>query len=101
MNLWADKLIKLPPSVVKLLNNKIMISPSSYSELFRKFHGLSGQTSQVDLVPCKRSAYINTTSGMMQGILHYCSSLLHLCFLASAKHCTLRFLNQKYKKIRI
>nr|AOY18794.1 RNA-dependent RNA polymerase [Bunyavirus sp.] len=83
MNLWSNKLIKLPPGVCKLLLHGQKISSKSYNELFKEFH--RGTEKNFKLARRSNSAFISPTSGMMQGILHYTSSLVHLVFLHTAK----------------
>nr|QBP37023.1 putative polyprotein [Lampyris noctiluca bunyan-like virus 1] len=98
LNLWSTKFIKLPAPVVDLLSRRITLSSDSFKELFRKFHNQIGSVSYTKLVPKNSSSYIVTTSGMMQGILHFTSSLLHLCFLKSCKGLTLQHLRIKHKE---
>nr|QQM16265.1 putative replicase [Degsystermes virus] len=96
LNLWADKLIMLPPIVQKLLMNKIPLSSEVYSELLNKFWGRKGEHKNQLGRRRIKSPYINLTTGMMQGILHYTSSLLHLTFLHSFKYFGLMYLKRKH-----
>lgn len=93
MNLWASKLIKLPPGVCKLLMSGTTITSAAYKELYSEFH--YGSKKEFRLMRRKNGSYISPTTGMMQGILHYTSSLMHLCFLHSAKDLILRLLKKK------
>lgn len=98
LNLWANKLIMIPPNVLDLLMSKTKLTSEVYSELLNKFWGKylpkynrRGLNQQV-------SKYLNLTTGMMQGILHYTSSLLHLCCLASSKAMVLSYLRRRFTK---
>nr|UVZ34188.1 RNA-dependent RNA polymerase [Erthesina fullo bunyavirus 1] len=97
MNLWANKLIKLPSGVCKLLLRGDRITSKSYNELYKEFH--SGTDKTFKLCRSKNSGYLSPTSGMMQGILHYTSSLVHLVFLHAAKKITLDILKNTQGKM--
>nr|APG79218.1 RNA-dependent RNA polymerase [Hubei insect virus 1] len=96
LNLWANKLIKLPPNVVKMLSEKTMISSDTYEKLYTKFHGGTIRGMDAPIVKKRRSAFLNLTTGMMQGILHYTSSLLHVCLLSAFKKISLMYLKKKH-----
>ncbi|UHK03292.1 MAG: RNA-dependent RNA polymerase [Hangzhou nephotettix cincticeps phenuivirus 1] len=99
LNLWANKYIKLPPTVVKLLMNKKHLSSETYQHLYNKFHDLTkGDTVEQRLVAKPKSPFMNLTSGMMQGILHYTSSLLHVSFLSSSKNLAMSYLKCAHNK---
>lgn len=96
MNLWASKLIRLPPSVIGLLHRRVMLQSPAYKELLHQFHTGRSQLQGQVFVSKSRSPYIRLTTGMMQGILHYTSSLLHICFLASSRYWILDTLKTIY-----
>nr|APG79216.1 RNA-dependent RNA polymerase [Wuhan insect virus 16]APG79344.1 RNA-dependent RNA polymerase [Wuhan insect virus 16] len=79
MNLWTQKLIKLPQRVINLL----LTSTQMKSEVYKKLHQEFWNPSSNSVFDNKLNPFIRLTSGMMQGILHYTSSLLHLTFLNS------------------
>lgn len=99
LNMWANKLIKLPPTVVKLLMTRTELASETYSKLYSKYHNtIDADDVDQRLIKKPKSAFMNLTSGMMQGILHYTSSLLHVAFLASSKRLTLMYLRTAHKK---
>nr|QMP82212.1 RNA-dependent RNA polymerase [Hemipteran phenui-related virus OKIAV285] len=91
LNLWANKLIKLPPNVVKLMVEGKMLSSNAYEALFFKFKNSyeARDACETQLLERDHSAFLRLTTGMMQGILHYTSSLLHVSFLCAARAQTL------------
>uniref|UniRef100_A0AAT9JAF3 RNA-directed RNA polymerase L n=1 Tax=Macrotermes natalensis phenuivirus 1 TaxID=3133464 RepID=A0AAT9JAF3_9VIRU len=92
MNLWANKLIKIPHVVQNLLLSKIPLSSETYSELLNKFWTTSKVYKNKMGMNRRKGQYLNLTTGMMQGILHYTSSLLHLTYLTSFKYFSLKYL---------
>nr|UGO57369.1 MAG: hypothetical protein [Riboviria sp.] len=100
MNMWADKLIKIPPSVCNLLLSRTHMTSESYEALLLKFWRPLDPSVNASIVRSQCASFVNTTSGMMQGILHYTSSLLHLTFLQVGTYCvlgTLRKMHPSYK----
>nr|APG79273.1 RNA-dependent RNA polymerase [Hubei bunya-like virus 13] len=109
-NLWANKLIKLPPSVLRMMDLGIDLSSETFQAIKTAYYG--GKISGPGIFRKKRSPFLNLTSGMMQGILHYTSSLLHLTFLGLNKMYMKQILkgigqivdkiqSKKVKKIRV
>uniref|UniRef100_A0AAT9JPV0 RNA-directed RNA polymerase L n=1 Tax=Neotermes castaneus phenuivirus 1 TaxID=3133467 RepID=A0AAT9JPV0_9VIRU len=96
LNLWANKLILLPPVVLKLLLSKVPLSSPTYMELLSKFWGNKNDKYNSLGIRHQKNRYVNLTTGMMQGILHYTSSLLHLTFLACHRHFSLRYLKSAH-----
>lgn len=93
MNFWCNKKIKIPPAVCKLLVNNIPLNNDTYTELKKKFLGHKlGNKNNLGLAK-PSSTFATVSTGMMQGILHYTSSLLHLSFLSAGKNLTLTFLH--------
>uniref|UniRef100_A0AAT9J9Z5 RNA-directed RNA polymerase L n=1 Tax=Cryptotermes brevis phenuivirus 1 TaxID=3133458 RepID=A0AAT9J9Z5_9VIRU len=96
MNLWANKLILIPPVVIKLLMDKTPLSSPTYDELLKKFWNRRTDGKNKLGLKKPKSIFLNMTTGMMQGILHYTSSLLHLTLLSSHKHFTLKYMRLSY-----
>nr|QWX94187.1 RNA-dependent RNA polymerase [Gonipterus platensis bunyan-like virus] len=96
LNLWANKLIKIPPSVCSLLLSKTKLDSEAYMDLLGKFWnpGKSGKGRQYIQKRC--ASFVNLTTGMMQGILHYTSSLLHISYLTVGKYYTLKTMKTLY-----
>lgn len=100
LNLWADKLIKLPPYVLKLFFENTILSSETFKEASNKFWGRMSGGKNNNGFRKPKTEYLNLTSGMMQGILHFSSSLLHLTFLAACKHIGLKYLKMKYPDVK-
>lgn len=100
LNLWADKLIKIPPAVCDLLMNKISLTSKVYMDLLENFWAPYATRPTRSYIMKLCGSFINTTSGMMQGILHYLSSLLHLTFLHAGTFYTKTVLRKLYPKNR-
>nr|QRW42886.1 putative replicase [Ogsystermes virus] len=98
LNLWANKFIKIPTVVLNLLINKIPLSSETYTELLGKFWDHEMMNKNTLGMKKPKTTFVNLTTGMMQGILHYTSSLLHLTFLASQKEMTLNYLRKLHPK---
>jgi len=73
--LWMNKRILIDPKLIKILNS---LHEEGETFLLRMASALKGKTSERWLSPNR--AFIHTRSGMMQGILHYTSSLYHTIF---------------------
>nr|QHA33672.1 RdRp [Atrato Gouko-like virus 1] len=84
LNLWNERLIQLPFGVMRLLTSKTMLSCETYRDLYEEFYH-PGSTGE-QLFPQAQSGYCILRRGMMQGILHYTSSLLHVSYLFVSKH---------------
>nr|QGA70945.1 RNA-dependent RNA polymerase [Salari virus] len=84
LNMWTKRLVKVPNGVLKLLLAGVQLSCPTYSDMLKEFD-LPGSTGKRDLFTSSRSPFAILRTGMMQGILHYTSSLLHVAFLASTK----------------
>nr|QMP82158.1 RNA-dependent RNA polymerase [Dipteran phenui-related virus OKIAV274] len=85
LNLWTKKWIKLPHAVSSLMLMNTRLNSPVYRELKKQFDDSFFENT--DLFKKKHSTLIQTKTGMMQGILHYTSSLLHLACLSSSKQC--------------
>ncbi|UXD80034.1 putative RNA-dependent RNA polymerase complex [Linepithema humile bunya-like virus 1] len=81
MNLWTNKLIRIPPSVCNHLINRTKFSSSTFNKMANLFWNPSKACPIFD---DQMSNCVRLNTGMMQGILHYTSSLLHLTFLHSS-----------------
>nr|QNS31055.1 putative RNA dependent RNA polymerase [Thrips tabaci associated bunyavirales 1] len=93
LNLWANKLIKIPPAVCDLLLSKVKLSEDSYLELLRQFWNPTKKGASRVFIMKACGSFVNITTGMMQGILHFTSSLLHVAYLYASKHFCLLVLN--------
>jgi hypothetical protein len=73
-NLFLRKKMMLPPELSRILFNNTSLKTDKplLNEMVDAFHGKK-QTTYMDA----GKTYIKTMTGMMQGILHYTSSLLH------------------------
>nr|WPR18863.1 MAG: RNA-dependent RNA polymerase [Phenuiviridae-like virus 1] len=77
INLWNRKLIKLPSRVQHLLLNNVTLSSDVFQQIKIDFWDKDGGL----LFDHQKAQFVRLQTGMMQGILHYTSSLLHLTFL--------------------
>nr|WPV62188.1 MAG: RNA-dependent RNA polymerase [Wufeng shrew phenuivirus 9] len=92
LNFWCNKKIKIPPAVCKLLVNNIPLSCPVYTELKSKFLNMKKKWTNKLGIESEKCSFVTLSTGMMQGILHFTSSLLHLSFLHAGKSLTLSFL---------
>lgn len=90
LNLWANKLIKIPPSVCSLLLSKTKLDSEAYMDLLTKFWNPKSGGASRQYIQKRCASFVNLTTGMMQGILHYTSSLLHISYLMVGKYFTIR-----------
>lgn len=76
--LWLDKRIMLDPNILNMFSRlaKITTSSSLLNKAVRCFNG-----SETSSWLSYNKTHIQISTGMMQGILHYTSSLLHVVFL--------------------
>lgn len=95
LNLWSNKLIKIPPAVLKMMMEGVELSSDAYKLVRDKFHGIPNPV-EGPIVRSRFSPYLNLTTGMMQGILHYTSSLLHVACLASSKEMAMSYLRKTH-----
>nr|AGW51765.1 RNA-dependent RNA polymerase-like protein [uncultured virus] len=80
LNMWNQRLIQLPRGVLKLLTAGVELSDPTYQLMMKEFES-PGSTGDSPLFPNAGSGYCILHRGMMQGILHYTSSLLHVNYL--------------------
>lgn len=92
LNLWTKKLIRIPQSVCTLLLNRTPLASPTFDSLLKSFW--DKPVSGTSIMPLRCSKFVRLSSGMMQGILHYTSSLLHLTFLASSSRITRTILSK-------
>nr|UYE93912.1 MAG: putative RNA-dependent RNA polymerase [Hanko phenui-like virus 1] len=87
LNMWNKRLLKIPEGVLRLLVDGVILSCDTYKEMLDEFdhpkHGLD-QDGRPPLFAAPKSSFVRLTTGMMQGILHYTSSLAHVAFLYSS-----------------
>jgi len=76
LNLVAGKSLRLPSDLMKLFmsNVEIMSVDAGMAELKRQFLGVSDRNNLIE----PNSLLLHNVSNMMQGILHYTSSLCHV-----------------------
>lgn len=95
LNMWNKRLLKIPDGVLHLLVNSIPLSDEVYTKLLHEYEhppktdkdGNYIETAKgkpPPLLANTKSAFLRLTTGMMQGILHYTSSLAHVAFLYSS-----------------
>lgn len=84
LNLWTERIIKVPDGVLWLLMSGTKLSCPTYQTMLEEFHS-PGSACSLPLFTGKNSPFVILRTGMMQGILHYTSSLLHVAFLTSTK----------------
>lgn len=98
LNLWSNKLIKMPPAVLKMLSRSTQLTSESYKKLRTQYNTGKATPGNLFILQGKHSPYLKLTTGMMQGILHYTSSLMHISFLCSSKALILSSLKKAYQK---
>nr|APG79267.1 RNA-dependent RNA polymerase [Hubei bunya-like virus 3] len=77
LNMWTERRIKLPQNVINMLCTSAQLQSPVYKQLLNEFHDPGPDK----IFKKKSDPFIHMTTGFMQGILHYTSSLLHLCLL--------------------
>nr|QMP82310.1 RNA-dependent RNA polymerase [Plecopteran phenui-related virus OKIAV280] len=100
LNLWTQKFMKIPPSLLKLMLSRVPLRSKSYMALLKLFWDKKTPRKERLLMKAAFMSFIQVSVGMMQGILHYLSSLLHLCYLADVKDKTLMILKKKYPNFK-
>ncbi|UHK03094.1 MAG: RNA-dependent RNA polymerase [Sanya nilaparvata lugens phenuivirus 1] len=98
LNLWANKLIKMPPGVLSVLMKGKMLSSETFAELSNQYHTGKAKDGKLFVLNKRCSPFLKLTTGMMQGILHYTSSLQHISLLCSSRYWIKAFLKAKYEK---
>nr|APG79318.1 RNA-dependent RNA polymerase [Shahe heteroptera virus 3] len=74
LSFWTHKKIALPDSILNMISR--IDTPDFYNPLFNRLnHAFKGATKERWISPGE--THITIESGMMQGILHYTSSLFH------------------------
>nr|ADE60697.1 RNA polymerase [Tenuivirus oryzaclavatae] len=96
LQLWHHKKIFLGDQLLQLFNQNAMLNTMD-STLMKVFQAYKGEI-QVPWMKAGRS-YIETETGMMQGILHYTSSLFHAIFLDQLAEECRRDINRAIKTI--
>lgn len=94
-NIWVNKHILLPKSVIELLESKTILDDDTYKLVYKQYTGDFSD----DCIPIfeeSKQKFLNIQSCMMQGILHYTSSLLHCVFIALSKNVITHFLPKAY-----
>lgn len=97
LNLWIGKKVRLPDSVIKLLMSGTHLSSEAYEHLLDMFWEEEGE--ELSRILGKRGKYLLLMTGMWQGILHFTSSLLHLCQILHYKSFSDAFLTMRLKNI--
>nr|WPT10203.1 RNA-dependent RNA polymerase [Fangshan bunya-like virus] len=80
LNLWNERLVKLPNGVLNLLVKGVELSDPTYKVLQMEFES-PGSYNGKPLLVGEGGSFCILRRGMMQGILHYTSSLLHVAYL--------------------
>lgn len=89
LHLFRNKKVLLPEGVINLLSNNIRLTDSTYEMLRKAFHDPSDGATFDNI---RGNIFLRTPTGMWQGILHYCSSLLHVLQTIHYKNtCRLHF----------
>nr|WLD17954.1 RdRp [Melon chlorotic spot virus] len=96
LQLWLDKRIMLPVELISLFSNldEMHTKDEFVSRLFKAYKGY-GTEKWIS----KGQSYIKTSSGFMQGILHYTSSLFHTIILDFISETSQMHLMNQIKKI--
>lgn len=95
LNMWNHRLIQLPSGVLKLLTAGVELNNPTYQRMLREFDS-PGCVNGEMLFPNAKSGYCQLRRGMMQGILHYTSSLLHVSYLYVTKSLMVGAFKVKY-----
>nr|DBA44329.1 TPA_asm: RdRp [Cotesiavirus chinense] len=92
INMWVGKLIKIPQRVINLLLSQTPLSSPIYMELLEDFWRKDNHK----LINQEKGEFLRLESGMMQGILHFTSSLLHLCYLSATSYMVPKILKSSF-----
>nr|BEK62735.1 MAG: RNA-dependent RNA polymerase [Culex tenui-like virus] len=95
LSLWLNKKIKIPDDLLKLMSqvDSMKTSDNIVKIIFENFKNKPNRT-EVRWMESGTS-YFKTETGMMQGILHYTSSLMHALFLLYYKDLCCSIINEK------
>nr|QMP82130.1 RNA-dependent RNA polymerase [Dipteran phenui-related virus OKIAV281] len=99
LNMWSKKAIKLPTSVCTLMLSGTELSSPVYKEMKKEFLTTSHNgpsTEEPRLFHCQYDSFVHLSTGMMQGILHFTSSLLHLTLLHTCKTIGIQILTNEH-----
>lgn len=99
LNLVTNKKLELPSALLKLYakNEHVTSTDSSMQELKDQFLGRSKHCDLLD-PGCRM---LKNTSNMMQGILHYTSSLYHAGYMIALKRFSVKYINDRMPKYGI
>ncbi|QHA33858.1 RdRp [Narangue virus] len=87
LNMWNRRVLKIPDGVLKLLVDGTQLSCETYQAMLFEYDNPRLVSEKHEMPPIfayPKSSFVRLSTGMMQGILHYTSSLAHVAFLFSS-----------------
>lgn len=100
LNLWVNRHVLLPESVIELLKKGTELTNPTYTKLLEEYRGMS-PSDNLPVLDKAGSKFLNIQTGMMQGILHYTSSLLHLATVTVTRSILIDYLPALKKQVSV
>ncbi|QLJ83469.1 RNA-dependent RNA polymerase [Fitzroy Crossing tenui-like virus 1] len=99
LSLWLNKKIKIPDDLLRLMSevDQMNTKDEIVQSIFENFKNKPNRRKVRWMEP--GTSYFKTETGMMQGILHYTSSLMHALFLLYYKDLCSSIINEKLEEL--